>query len=255
MESFGDRLKLEREKQDFTLDQVEEDTKIRKHYLHLLEQEDFATLPARVYAVGFVRRYARFLGLNENELVEEFKALAYNDSVKEEKYFSTPFQQADEPIGGKMFTFKNIFSALIFLVLAVWLGNMMVDFFIDRMDLEPQPSVSYTNNLAQEKDDVAKEMPVSEEAPDENQTVNIMISAHQDCWLQIHVDGEEKYSAILLAGEEISFEGEKTIYLKAGNAGGLEIIYNGVEIPPIGNYGQVVEKEFALGGQENKTEE
>ena len=71
--AIGEKLKEERVRLGYSLEEVEEETKIRKYYLEAIENENFAVLPPKVYAVGFVKRYAKFLGLDEQEFANEFK--------------------------------------------------------------------------------------------------------------------------------------------------------------------------------------
>jgi cytoskeleton protein RodZ len=71
---FGDRLRHEREMRGITLDEISESTKISRRHLESLEREDFESLPGGVFNKGFVRAYARFLGLNEDQAVADYSA-------------------------------------------------------------------------------------------------------------------------------------------------------------------------------------
>ncbi|MDD3024595.1 MAG: helix-turn-helix domain-containing protein, partial [Syntrophomonadaceae bacterium] len=82
--SWGEILRKEREKLGYTLEKVEEETKIRKYYLEMMENDDFTSLPPQVYAIGFVKRYAKLLNLDENHMVSEFKLLAYGKEHHED---------------------------------------------------------------------------------------------------------------------------------------------------------------------------
>ncbi|HHP50532.1 MAG TPA: helix-turn-helix domain-containing protein, partial [Moorella mulderi] len=73
MEKLGDVLRSAREAKGFTLEEVEEATKIRQKYLKALEEGDYSSLPGRAYALGFARSYARYLGLDIKEITELFK--------------------------------------------------------------------------------------------------------------------------------------------------------------------------------------
>jgi cytoskeleton protein RodZ len=75
----GQKLQDERLRQGLSLEEIEEETKIRKYYLEALEQENYDVLPPQVYATGFVRKYAKILGLNEDEYSREFKQQAYSE--------------------------------------------------------------------------------------------------------------------------------------------------------------------------------
>jgi cytoskeleton protein RodZ len=70
--SFGEKLKLEREKRQITLDQISATTKIGTRMLLALEEEKFAQLPGGIFNKGFVRAYARALGLDEDQAVADY---------------------------------------------------------------------------------------------------------------------------------------------------------------------------------------
>ena len=72
MQSFGDRLKKEREKRGMTLDEVSNTTKISVRLLKALEQEKFDQLPGGVFNKGFVRSYAKHLGLDDDAVVADY---------------------------------------------------------------------------------------------------------------------------------------------------------------------------------------
>lgn len=66
---LGDLLREARTSRGLTLAEVERDTRISRSYLEALEGGRYEVLPAPVYARGFVRSYARYLGLDEQEAV------------------------------------------------------------------------------------------------------------------------------------------------------------------------------------------
>jgi cytoskeleton protein RodZ len=69
MESIGEKLRLARERNNLTIDQVARETHVAKRFLKALEDEDFAAFPGETYAMGFLRSYSEYLGLNAEELV------------------------------------------------------------------------------------------------------------------------------------------------------------------------------------------
>lgn len=70
--SVGEILKHARKKKNLSLEQAEEETKVRAKYLEALEQSHFEALPASVYAAGFLAKYADFLNLNKEEIIQQF---------------------------------------------------------------------------------------------------------------------------------------------------------------------------------------
>jgi cytoskeleton protein RodZ len=70
--TFGDKLKRERELRGVTLEEIAEATKIGTRSLKALEDEHFEQLPGGIFNKGFVRAYAKFLGLDEEQAVSDF---------------------------------------------------------------------------------------------------------------------------------------------------------------------------------------
>src|SRR5512140_2524593 len=72
--TVGEKLRDAREVRGLDLYRVERDTKIRHKFLVALEAGDYADLPGDVYARGFLRNYATYLGLDPDEIVEEWRS-------------------------------------------------------------------------------------------------------------------------------------------------------------------------------------
>ena len=72
MGSFGDRLRKEREERGITLDDISLTTKIGTRLLRALEEEKFDQLPGGIFNKGFVRAYARHVGLDEDQAVADY---------------------------------------------------------------------------------------------------------------------------------------------------------------------------------------
>ncbi|WP_077326258.1 helix-turn-helix domain-containing protein [Virgibacillus siamensis] len=70
---IGERLKEAREAKGLSLDSLQETTKIQKRYLQAIELGNFHILPGKFYARAFIKEYAAAVGLDANELLEEYK--------------------------------------------------------------------------------------------------------------------------------------------------------------------------------------
>src|SRR6266853_5979965 len=70
--SFGQKLKLKREKRKITLEQISLSTKIGIRMLQALEEDKFNQLPGGIFNKGFVRAYSRFLGLDEDQTIADY---------------------------------------------------------------------------------------------------------------------------------------------------------------------------------------
>jgi len=76
--AFGERMRREREMRGIKLEEIAESTKIGKRNLEALEQERFDQLPGGIFNKGFVRAYAKYLGLDEEQAVNDFLAASAN---------------------------------------------------------------------------------------------------------------------------------------------------------------------------------
>jgi hypothetical protein len=72
MASFGEELKRERELRDISLKEIAEATKISIRFLEALEQNHFDILPGGIFNRGFIRAYARFIGIDGEEMVNAY---------------------------------------------------------------------------------------------------------------------------------------------------------------------------------------
>ncbi|SHH25050.1 protein of unknown function [Thermosyntropha lipolytica DSM 11003] len=251
----GAKLKEAREKKGLTLEMVEEETKIRKSYLEALENENFSILPPRVYAVGFVRRYAKTLGLDEEELVREFKALAYAGEKEEEDFWQEEKKEEGPRFDVSKLPWSNVFLGLAFLVLVIWLGNFLVGYFAQKATEEREPVLPPpVVEKEEKKEPPLPEVKEAEKAKPVYNGVNLAIEARQNCWLSVKVDGNEAFTGIIKPGEKKVFDGQEEIYVKAGNAGGIDVTFNGEKIGVLGEVGQVVDKTFTreIGKDEKK---
>src|SRR6187549_3112870 len=77
--SFGEELRREREIRGISLKEIADATKISKRFLEALERNDHRTLPAPVFTRGFVREYARYVGLNAEDMVNRYNYAASQD--------------------------------------------------------------------------------------------------------------------------------------------------------------------------------
>jgi cytoskeletal protein RodZ len=75
MESIGEKLRLARERNNMTVEQVARETNVARRYLKALEDEDFDVFPGETYALGFLKNYGEFLGLNAEELVALYRTV------------------------------------------------------------------------------------------------------------------------------------------------------------------------------------
>jgi len=127
--SIGRILKERREQLGYTLQAAEEATRIRKTYLDSLENNRFSELPGQAYVTGFIRIYARYLGLKSNPLLALLNDLQSVATTPEETIQTArplPDLRAGSSSGGDWRKFFLIF--ILILVLGCLLYFMPVMF-------------------------------------------------------------------------------------------------------------------------------
>jgi cytoskeleton protein RodZ len=80
--SFGEKLRRERELRAVTLDEIAEATKIGSRSLKALEDEQFDILPGGIFNKGFVRAYAKYLGIDEEQAVADYMTAVGESAAK-----------------------------------------------------------------------------------------------------------------------------------------------------------------------------
>jgi cytoskeletal protein RodZ len=96
MDSIGDFFKQVRETKGLTVDEVASKTRIRTDFVKALEEGNFAKLPDQVFARGFVRSYARSLGLDEEDAIHRFIQSAGAFYEKQDERERLKVRQAEE---------------------------------------------------------------------------------------------------------------------------------------------------------------
>ena len=79
---FGDKLRNQRERRGISLDAISTTTKISPRMLRAIEDEHFDQLPGGVFNKGFVRAYARQIGLDEEETVSDYLAALRESQIQ-----------------------------------------------------------------------------------------------------------------------------------------------------------------------------
>jgi cytoskeleton protein RodZ len=123
---LGAYLKEEREKQGFSLEDIQQKTKISISSLEAIEEGRVNELPHPVYTKGFIKNYAQCLGLNADEVAGTFAQKAGIDEEFEDEADHVPNELS--PIRKK--SKWPLFSILVSLVLLAVLGWLVYDLFL-----------------------------------------------------------------------------------------------------------------------------
>jgi cytoskeleton protein RodZ len=120
--SLGQTLRAAREGKRWDIARAERETRIRARYLAALEAGDYADLPEAVYTRGFVRIYARYLGLDPEWCLDLYRLETHADprSPRAPAVPVTARPGAVEPRGATLITTSRLIRVgLLFLVVAL----------------------------------------------------------------------------------------------------------------------------------------
>lgn len=248
--SFGEELRREREIRGISLKEIADATKISRRFLEAIERNDHRTLPAPVFTRGFVREYARYLGLNADEMVSRYNFAAAGDdriekSAHLERLVQPPVIEGQPPkkrgipapyarVDTNVYILILIIVALV--AVAWWaMKHRRLDFDLTRSEATPPVTASAQPRVAKP---VAQPVPAP---PPQPEPLKLTIELTDDSWIDLDIDGQNVMRDDYRRGTRESFEAKDSFHFKRiGNAAGVILILNGKEIPPLGRDGQVI---------------
>ncbi|CEP68708.1 Domain of unknown function DUF4115 [Moorella glycerini] len=234
MEKVGEMLRAARQEKGISLREVEEATKIRLRYLEALEKGNYDQIPGRVYALGFVRNYARFLGLDVQAVVQQFKQEYPSD---EDNY---PTEESSLTATGLSPGKRKRWLLVPAVLLVLWSINWLYNHYRPSLEQRPSPPpVTEPAPVTPEPQQPVAQPPPAATTP-RAQGVEVKIRASGDCWVGVTIDGKNDFTGTLKAGENKVFQGKEKIIVTLGSAGAVEITVNGQVQPPLGRVGDVV---------------
>jgi len=118
--TLGEKLRQAREERGISISEVAEQTRISPHYLASIENDDYRTLPGGIFNKGFVKSYAKYVGLDEQEALADYSRLiASQEGVSDDEPKTyKPEVLTDDRTSGS--TLPTIIFAAIILGLMAW---------------------------------------------------------------------------------------------------------------------------------------
>ena len=128
--TVGDKLRDTREVRGLDLYRVERDTKIRHKFLVALEAGEYADLPGDVYARGFLRNYATYLGLDADEIIDEWRSETGPKATTAQPMLGAPRPMVLARRGFFLQTSHMVIAAVVLIVaiVAVYFGYQVTRF-------------------------------------------------------------------------------------------------------------------------------
>jgi cytoskeletal protein RodZ len=243
MPSLGDEFRAAREARHLSLSDVSKQIHVRSVYLQNIEDEDWGAIAAPVYVRGFIRTYARFLGIGGEDAVRRYNVLIGDSGAPAPVSLS----YGSGSSGPSVWVWLAGIAALI---LVAFVGYSYYQFEADGgAQKTEQPRALAQASIAPTLAPAIVTKPVppvrvqATATPAEEHA--LVLRARQDSWVELSVDGRQQLSQMLPAGTEKTFHG-KTVSMRAGNAGGVDVVVDGKDIGILGAPGDVVDRTFNL---------
>jgi cytoskeleton protein RodZ len=262
MDPFGARFKREREKRKISLDDVSAATKISNRFLSAIESDRFDQLPGGIFNRGFIRAYARHLDLDEEQLITDYKVAAGEEDPNVPLETDLPEDRRSQTgHGGSELPWKELAALLLLIAVALGLwrfrsheearksvGSALKEALPRDASTAPPPSATADKNAHQVISTSLSKSAAPHPINPNSQPFQLRIIAREDSWISVTGPEGEILHQVLTPPEEKSFHSTSRIVVKAGNAAGLEFVWNGHELPAQGKEGEVKTFIFDSGG-------
>lgn len=225
-ESFGTWLRQQREMREIHLNEISDRTKISLRYLRAMEQDNFELLPGLIFVKGFLREYAKYVGLNPDEVVNFYLStqIEPEDTV----------EVVEEPAAGPHAWGRGALLAVLGILLLAILSYFVISYLGREREQtsETAPPFGAPVAAAPVQEEVAAETPRVEPAA-EAVPLTVTLDFSEDCWVEVVVDeGESRVDRRFVQGESLTLPArESVVFRTLGNAQGVSVQVNGHPLP------------------------
>jgi cytoskeleton protein RodZ len=249
METLGVWLRQTREAKGDSLHEVEAATRVRLRFLEALEAGDFAVFPGgEVQIRGFLRIYARYLGLPLAEVLARYDAEVHATQAAAEPTAPTGPQPisparsitrpiAHEPHAVPVSTSRPrwlsletlMIGAIILIVLLVAVAG--VGYAVTREgDGKAAPTAAVPAAAVLPTAELTPAIPLvaTPTFPADSQgNVSLTLEATEHVWVRVTGDGKVVLEGLMARGQEDTWSGQEAIIVDTGNGAGLQVTVNG----------------------------
>jgi cytoskeletal protein RodZ len=273
---IGQQLRGRRELLSLTLDEIEQHTHIRKHFLTSLEAGAIEHLPSPVQARGILSSYASFLDLDAESLL-----LRYAEGLQASRLERHPRQpragreNGEEailpPVLKQILSTDLVFGGSMILAMvafAIWGANQIIsqsgftqggvnsEKSISEALLAPTPATEEATAVPSPSLDLiiapvsVNETPTLFEIPTlaKSSPVQVVTAITGNTWMRVKVDGTIEFQGRADAGSAFTFNGDEKVEVLAADGSLVQIIYNGEDLGLMGDTGAIIEIIFTPQG-------
>ena len=228
--SFGDWLRRQREMREISLRDIADRTKISLRYLEAMEADRFDLLPAAVFAKGFLREYARYVGLSPDDVVNHYLSVNHPEEQEAALRDDTKVRSRPKPVDPGQPPVRRHWSSGLLLALVAFVLLVLVSlavWFVDRRHDRTASSRQAPPSVMVPPAPAPKPAAAPAAPPQPSAPLQVSLDFTQDCWVEAVIDGKNRSSELRVQGEALQLEAEKSVVLTLGNAGAVEVQVNG----------------------------
>jgi cytoskeleton protein RodZ len=251
MDSIGDMLRRTRNKLGLTLDDVAARTRISRKYLDAIEQGDRSVIPGGFFYKSFVRQYADMLSTGDSDLADEIEEMLASEQSPAPVVHHDPLLKAvsPEPVQESAPASWNpsISTYALLLVLALIGSTGLYMWWHRAQQAQAAADLARPTEPVREQPQTAPAAPATPAAPaavtrtpaNPENKIALDISANALTWFSLTADGKSLFSGTLEPGESKTFAARENARLRTGNAGGIDVKFNGKPLGPLGPKAQI----------------
>ena len=274
--SLGIFLKKSREERHIELDEVAEATRIRRHNLEAIENDEWNKLPPQVFIKGFLKSYAEFLGLDKETVIHHYLRTSSFEKTTPEALKKIRL------LSGRQYLIIVVpVLALAFIVALIYLNKRNISITDKTFQYLGTQSLGEKMEAIAEKEDnkeqdkrekeillledevvvekvdknTLKSKPIDDTIVFEDSTIpmkreeekkpllpRLILTANvkSRTWIAISIDDTSVKEYLFQPGQTPRWTAEKGFNILVGNAAGIEFSLNGKEVGNLGAQGQVV---------------
>lgn len=210
MSELGTRLKEARTAKGYSLEDLQEMTKIQKRYLAGIEEGNYSMMPGPFYVRAFIKQYADAVGLNSDELLESYKQEVPTSSKEEVYQTMNTAPSRRRPISRSSSRVSEVFPMI--LVALFIIGALVIFWFLyqnmAQKDKPTEEEVGENTVIIDKKEepetpveeDPEEEEPVEEEPVEEPEpTQTIEVGAVEGETTNYTLSGTETFAVKIVA--------------------------------------------------------
>lgn len=226
--SVGEQLRAAREAQGLQLEDVASRTRIPTRHLQMIERGEYTGLPAPTYSAGFIKTYARLLGLDGQRLSQDFRQEIGTSTVESANIH--PYEPADPrrtPPAG---------IAVLAMLVALIAG---LGYLYWRGSSENPTEIAATAGDTPAAPARTAAAPPQGAVPAPQAGGPVSIAAREDVWIKVADGGKTLFMGVLKPGSSFAVPAEATEpVLTTGRPGSTLITVGQTTIPPVGDPGR-----------------